>query len=183
MDKIRFLNLIENQYENYVICLLVKKTLISSTKSTIFCLILELKCQKPENGFLSRHFVIAMAGAAKLFQFFQKTHQFIGVCPSQANQEHRSIGLKRIIFLIGDSQLLPPLILYSFQTESMIDYAFGFFIAITIVKTIAVYFIWIRQLKNTSKCIRNCEKFIAKSKVRCAFLLIKLFINFLFLFW
>lgn len=95
----------------------------------------------------------------KLYQFFQKCDQIIGI----ATQPYQK--MLRTIFLIGQAQDLIPTVVYSlFIAESMYEYGFGFYVSITVTNTIVVYLLLIRQVENTSKFIESCEEFIAKSK-------------------
>lgn len=105
-----------------------------------------------------------MAGPVKSFQFFQKIHQIIAICPTHPNRDQLSISSKRAIFVIALAQVIVPVVIYLYEAESTYDYGFGFFVLICLITCIAVYLLFIWQLENTVKFIETCEHFIAKSE-------------------
>lgn len=105
-----------------------------------------------------------MAGSTKLFHFLQEYHQFIGFKLSESNQKKYSIGSRNVIFLTSLGQTaFTTFVFLMFKAESMFDYGFSYFMAITYTNGIAVYLLFMSELKNTRKFIKNCEGFIEKS--------------------
>lgn len=103
-----------------------------------------------------------MASSVKLFQLFEKIHQIIGIHP---NQNQHSPVLRKTIILIGHAQLILATALFSrYETNSMYDYGFGFFILDVLISSIAIYSLLIWQRENTVKFVEGCEEFVAQSK-------------------
>lgn len=106
-----------------------------------------------------------MAGSIKLFQFIQKCHQTIGICPTQPDHKQCSTYPTQAIFLICSTLwMLIMAAFLVFKAKSMFDYGFGFFVLIATINCIVVYLIFIWQSVNTVKFIANCEAFIEQSK-------------------
>lgn len=102
-----------------------------------------------------------MSGSIKLFQFFQRIHQAIGIHPSQSNPTNWG----RIVLLVCFVQILFTAI-FLFDAKSMFDLGFAFFLLISLINAVVNYFIFICESENTLKFIQSCEAFIEKSKYR-----------------
>lgn len=109
--------------------------------------------------------IAIMATSIKLFQFFQKFHETIGISISQANRKQWIITARKITFLICCLQLMFTTFTFLvFETKSMFEFGFGLFITLSTINTNVVYLISLWQLEKTSKYIENCEEFIRKRK-------------------
>lgn len=114
---------------------------------------------------ISLQFIVNMAYSVKLFQFFQKFQQIIGLYPPQPNQREILIIAKRALFLIWFPQPILSLVAYFvYEAESMFEFGFAIYTLLTLLNSVAIYLLFIWQLKNTLEFIANCEGFIAKSK-------------------
>lgn len=106
-----------------------------------------------------------MAGSIKIFQFIQNFHGVIGISPAQSFEQQRSINSRNAIFLVSCAQEMFAIVAFLiFEAQTMFDYGFGFFGGMSLLLSIVVYVIFIRQSENTFKFIENCEAFIEKSK-------------------
>lgn len=109
--------------------------------------------------------MVIMAASPKLFQFFQKCHQALGISASQSNQKRYSIIWRRAIFFTITVQYCVTVIAYLvIEAKLMFDYGLGIFVLISAINTVIVYLIFVWQRENTLKFIENCEEFIAKSE-------------------
>lgn len=50
-----------------------------------------------------------------------------------------------------------------FESQSMFDYGFAFYVFIAMINVTIIYLTFIKQLQNTLDFIANCEEFIRKS--------------------
>lgn len=106
-----------------------------------------------------------MAGSIKLFQFFQKFQQTMGICPSQPNQNEYFITARKMCVFFCNTQITLTMIAFLvFETVSMFEFGFTFFLTNGMINSIVVYIISAWQVENTLKFIESCEGFIAKSK-------------------
>lgn len=109
-------------------------------------------------------------GTIKLFQFFQKTYQDIGILPPQSNP-YRSINLKKWFILFGHAKCIITSAGYLvFEANSMIEYGMVFYICVSTVLTITFYLTLLWKMETILSFIENCERFVAKSKcTECEF--------------
>lgn len=108
---------------------------------------------------------VKMVGSIRFLRFVQKFHQTIGICPPQPNQKPRQFNSMNTIFLTCFAQFMFTTVAFLvFDTKSMFDVGFGFFMLICMVNAIVIYLIFIWQAENSLKFIANCEGFIKKSK-------------------
>lgn len=103
-----------------------------------------------------------MAGSIKLFQFFQKINQILGICESPSNPKQWS---RKTVFLI----LFAPCTISTFgfllvEAKSVFDNAFGIFTLVLVISALLIYLLIVWQSENMLKSIEGCEKFIEKSK-------------------
>lgn len=104
-----------------------------------------------------------MTGSIKLFQFFQRIHQTLGIHPSRSNQKKYPIEWRKILFLVCFAQILFTAI-FMLDAKSMFDYGFAFFLLICLINAHVIYLIFIWESENTLEFIQCCEVFIEKSK-------------------
>lgn len=113
----------------------------------------------------SLSWLAAMASPIKLFDFFQKTHQTIGIHPFSANPKKCSIYSRNELFLIGLTQtVLASGAFLALEATSMFDYGFGFLILISIANPIVVYLLFMWKSESTLNAIKHCEGFIEQSE-------------------
>lgn len=113
----------------------------------------------------SRQYTVIMAGSIKSFQFFQKFQRIIGICSSQPEQKQWPLIVRRTILLMAHAVYVLPTVAYSvLEADSFFEYGFDFFVIITIINSIVVYLIFIRESVNILKFIQSCDEFIGKSK-------------------
>lgn len=104
-----------------------------------------------------------MADSIKLFQFFHKVHQIIGIYPSRANTKQCSINPQNTAVFACFSQVIFTTIAFAVEAKSMFDFGFGFFVIIDILNSVAIYLLFVQQLENTLEFIKNCERFLDNS--------------------
>lgn len=108
-----------------------------------------------------------MAGSVKLFQFFQRIHQIIGVSPSHPIRKDQEtiLCLTRTIVLLCCAQIVLTLAAFlAFESKSMFDFVFAFYVLITLINGMVIYSVFIWESENTLKFIESSEGFIEKSK-------------------
>lgn len=104
--------------------------------------------------------IVIMTTSIKLFQFFQKFYEIIGIHSAQAN-----FKLSKTTCLIFLQMFTVTTVAYLvFDAKSMLDYGFGFFSLIYSINFNVMYLIFIWEFENTTKFIARCEEFIAKSE-------------------
>lgn len=111
-----------------------------------------------------------MAGSIKLFPLFQKIHHTFGMHPSQSQSRQKpylSTESIRAVFIICALQcIISMIIFFVSKANSMFEFGMLFCMILSATIAICVYLIFIWQSGNTLKSIKNCEKFIEKSKYR-----------------
>lgn len=118
------------------------------------------------NGFFSISIslmsISKMTGSHKLFQFFQKFHQTMGIYPLRSTEQKYPTKWGIMILLVCFAQILFTTI-SMFQAHSIFEYGFAFFQIIGVTNVVVIHFIFICESENTLKFIENCEVFIEKS--------------------
>lgn len=108
--------------------------------------------------------IVKMVSSNQLFQFIQKTHQAIGIHPSQSEQKQCSINLKNKIFLFVNAENTVTTIAFIvFDAKSIIDYGIAFFVMSTTINITIIHSLFTWQVENTLKFFENCEEFIEMS--------------------
>lgn len=102
---------------------------------------------------------VIMANTLKLFQFFQKFNQTVGIQPAQQHWPS-----ERIVLLSSASLIISSFGFLMFDAKSLFDYTFGTFTMFTQLSVIIIYILFIQQSEHLLKSIEKCEEFIEKSK-------------------
>lgn len=107
-----------------------------------------------------------MTGPIKLFQFFQKFNQWIGIDASQPNQKSNiATILNRSIFVLCSAQLMFSIAAFIvIEASSMFEFGLLVCMYLCAIVPIVIYLIFIWQYQNILEYIGNCENFIRKSK-------------------
>lgn len=106
-----------------------------------------------------------MASSIELFEFFEEFHHFLGICPSQPNQKQSTFNWKFTIFLfVMIQQICTTAAFLIFEVQSMFDVGFGIYVTLTFTNSVVISLLFIWQKENTFEFIRNCKRFIEKSK-------------------
>lgn len=104
---------------------------------------------------------VKMVSSIKLFQFIQKYNRTLGINSPKSNKT----CLKNLIFVFCEVQFGAALIAFmSIEANSMLEYGITCFPFSCAMVGVIVYLISIWQIKNCSKLIENCERFIEKRK-------------------
>lgn len=119
-----------------------------------------------------------MASSIEPFQFALKFHQTIGICPSLNNREQCSFTMKNTIFLMSSAQFtLSAAAFFVYSADSMFEYGFGFYTSICGVNSTVMYGLWMWQMGNNLKFVKNCREFIERSMYLHKYLTLYLQLN------
>lgn len=105
-----------------------------------------------------------MASPVKLFQFFQKVNETMGIYESKSKSRKCLFNSRSIFYLFVAAQFWSFNTLFLvFEAESMVDYGFGFYTFISVICCLVPYLLFIWQFENMLKFVENSEKFLLKS--------------------
>lgn len=123
------------------------------------------KFSSPIISWISLLSIVIMAGSMKLFLFFQKIHQTLGIHPPQAFQKKFLINSSNVFYLVGLAHFaLGAFEFLIWEGNSLFDIGLVFYVIIISIACIVFYIIFIWQNENTLSFIKDCEKFIENSK-------------------
>lgn len=106
-----------------------------------------------------------MAGSMKLFLFFRKIHQTVGIHAPQQFQKQFSIKSQNAIFLFCIGQYtLTAVEFLVFEENSLFTIGLAFYTFLCLIASTVYYLIFIWQNGNALSFIQNCEKFIENSE-------------------
>lgn len=109
--------------------------------------------------------IATMADRIKLLQFIQKVYQFMGIYPSQSNQNWCSINWRNIFILFSLIQMFTfSFAFLIFEAKNIIDVETSFYTVTTEICCTSYYLIHMWKMPKILKLCENFEKFMGKSK-------------------
>lgn len=108
---------------------------------------------------------ITTAGSIKLFQYYQKFNQAVGIYSRQSDQNSNSINSKNVILIVSIAQFFVSSTAFLlFDAKSILDYGISVSALLVEISVTVYMLILIYQMEKTLKFIENCEQFLEKSK-------------------
>lgn len=110
---------------------------------------------------------MADGNTIKLFQFIQKYYRAIGIHKPEPSQSDRHfLNSTNYIFILSSApMLISSLAFLLYQAKTTYDFGLSIYYLSCLIFSGIYYIIYIRQIKNISKYIENCEMFIEQSKL------------------
>lgn len=104
-------------------------------------------------------------GTIKLFKFFQKSCQNIGIHPPESNRNRSPINWKNWLILFCHAEFYTSSAAFLlFEENWMIEYGIIFYTCTSGLLASVLYLLMIFEVKNISTFIKNCERFVEKSE-------------------
>lgn len=106
-----------------------------------------------------------MVGSPKLFKYYRKYNQVIGLDSSKLHRNSISQNAKRVILLLSVAQFfVSSAASIVFDAGTTFDYGISVSYLLLDITIAIEIFLSIYQMEKTSKFIENCEQFIEQSK-------------------